>query len=210
MSSRALVMQICAATPDDLPAAVDCLVAAFSDDPLSEVFFGDSPRGRDRATGQFFALVLQARLALNMPLLVARADSAVVGVVMGDDTAPPEWPADLQQRLRDVQRDHPALEAQFATYDRIVEAAGLTLPHYHLGMLGVSPGSQGLGIGKALILAFLDLSDGDPLSTGTSLETAAPANLGLYGHFGFQTRHSGPLDKAQLWCMFRGKPAAAT
>lgn len=81
------------------------------------------------------------------------------------------------------------------------------MSHYNLGLLAVSPAFQGKGIGKALIGAFLDLSDRDPGSQGTSLETAAPANLGLYARHGFKMRSSGAVEQATLWCLFRPKHA---
>ncbi len=200
-------MQISAATPDDLPDATDCLVTAFSDDPLAAAFFDDSPLGRVHANTRFFALLLELRLALNMPVLVARVEGRLVGAAMGDDTAPPEWPADYQQRLQEFLALNPALAARLATYDRIAAGAHQDRPHYNLGLVGVRPGFQGQGIGKALIRAFLDLSDRDSRSQGTALETAAPSNLGLYGRFGFQTLTSGPLDRVTLWAMFCPKAA---
>ena len=200
-------MRIGAATPDDLADATDCLVTAFSDDPVAAVLFDDSPLGRTPANTRFFTLLLEVRLALNMPVLVAKVDDRLVGAAMGDDTAPPEWPAGFQQRLQEFEALNPAFAARFATYDRIVAEAHLDMPHYHLGVIGVRPGFQGKGIGKALIQAFLDLSDRDPRSRGTELETATPSNLGLYGRFGFQTRSSGALDRVTLWTMFCPKVA---
>ena len=200
-------MRISAATLGDLPDATDCMVAAFSADPLLGAFFDDSPLGRDPAAAQFFGLLLEVRLALNMPALVAKVDDSLVGVAMGYDTAPPDWPAGFQRRLQEFEAINPALAARFAAYDRIAAAANLDMPHYYLGVLAVRPRFQGMGIGKALIQAFIDLSDRDSRSQGISLETASPSNLGLYGRLGFQTRSSGALDRVTLWCMFCRKLA---
>ncbi len=200
-------MRIRAATSDDLPDATDCMVGAFSADPLLGALFDDSPLRRDPAAALFFGLLLEVRLALNMPALVAKVDDSLVGVAMGYDTAPPEWPAGFQQRWQEFEAINPALAARFATYDRIAAAAGLNMPHYYLGVLAVHPKFQGMGIGKALIGAFLDLSGRDSRSQGTSLETASPSNIELYGRFGFQTQSTGALDRVTLWCMFCPKPA---
>lgn len=200
-------MRISPATSDDIPAATGCMVSAFASDPVMEALFADSPLGRTAAAAQFFGLLLEARVALNMPVLVARADQSVVGIAKGDDTARPDWPVPLAQRMNAIETAHPPLPARFQAYDRVAEAAELSMPHYYLGVLAVSPAAQGKGIGKALIGAFLDLSDADPGSKGTALETGTPANLGLYAHFGFSTRSTGPVEQATLWCMFRPKPA---
>ena len=203
-------MHIGLLTLADLPAATDCMVAAFSEDPLAGAFFDDSPQGRTRSSASFFALLLEVRLALKMPALVAKVDGVLAGVAMGYDTAREEWPADLKQRWQDFEASHPGLAARFESYDSIAMAAQPDMPHYYLGVLSVSPAFQGRGIGKALVRAFLDLSDRDSRSQGTSLETATPSNLGFYRGLGFHTRFSGPLGAVQLWCLFRPNPAAVS
>ncbi len=41
---------------------------------------------------QFFSLLMEVRIALNMPVLVARGMDGIHGAVMGYTTARPEWP----------------------------------------------------------------------------------------------------------------------
>lgn len=199
-------MQVFPATVADLQAATECMVAAFPNDLNLGAFFDDSPMGRTAATAQFFAMLLEARIRLHMPALVAKDGDRLVGIVMGDDTTKPIWPDDLQQRWEAFEAASPLLAHRFAVYDQIVADARLDRPHYNLGVLAVRPECQGLGVGKALISAFLSLSDLDEHSEGTAIETASPANVALYDQFGFQARASGPLETVTLWCLYRPKP----
>ena len=196
-------MRIVAATLTDLPAATDCMVAAFPEDPLIGAFFDDSPLGRARASALFFSILFEARLRNAKPAFVAWQGEDIAGIAMGDDTGSQEWPDDVQQKWKALEEGHAALAAQFADYDRIVDSAQLEAPHYHLGVLAVAPRFQGMGIGKALLETFLRLSDEDEKSHGTVLETASFANVRLYERFGFSPRSSGPVDSATLWCMYR-------
>jgi GNAT superfamily N-acetyltransferase len=199
-------MHISKGTPTDLDAAINCMVVAFRKDALLRTFFADSAMGRDAASGTFFGLLLEARLALGMPVLLAHEGADLIGVAMGYDTAPPVWPEGITARWDRLIQAHPAFAGQLAAYDHVVDAADLTVPHYVLGVLAVRPDLHGKGVGKALILAFLDLSDQDPASQGTALETANPDNLLIYDRFGFGIKASGPLGPVTLWSMFRPKP----
>jgi ribosomal protein S18 acetylase RimI-like enzyme len=199
-------MRIEPACPDDIAPASACLAAAFIEDTVARVLFDDSPIGQHAAMEQFFGFLLEARLALGAPVLIARDAGRIVGLVMGDATHKDDWPADIESRFAAFKALHPDLAQRFATYDAIVDRCGFDQPHYHLGLLGVDPACQGKGHGKALVKAFLTLSDGDPESLGTNLETGTPENLGYYESLGFDIRGSGPLGDATLWCLYRVKP----
>lgn len=200
-------MRIAPATPADLPAAAACMAAAFSNDPVTGAFFHDSPIGRAESTARFFAMLFDARIALGMPALVARDGDRVGGLVMGyDTTGSADWPVDVQARWEAFEALHPGLPERFETYETLVNTFRPVGSPYVLGALGVDPAYQGKGLGRALVEAFLNLSDGDPASTGTILETGTPSNLDFYRRLGFEVTGAGPLGSATLWCMFRPKP----
>jgi hypothetical protein len=76
-------MPIVPAAPPDVDEATRCLTAAFAADPLITYFFRSSPLGRNAACHAFFSLLLRARLALGMPVLLAKGSDAIVGAAMG-------------------------------------------------------------------------------------------------------------------------------
>ena len=75
----------------DVPGAAACFAEAFRDDPLINHFFADHPAGWG-AAATFFRLLMQVRLALGMPVIVARDGERLLGGAMGYDTREADWP----------------------------------------------------------------------------------------------------------------------
>lgn len=201
-STQALgVMQITPAAPFDLEPAVTCLAAAFAEDPITGFLLQSGPYYHERVT-RFFSLLMRARTALNMPVLVARGAASVHGAAMGYTTARPAWPRDVTEDWDRFESATPGLTDRMALYDEIAEKYKPPAPHYYLGVIGIDPTMHGLGLGTRLLNSFRDLSAGDPLSGGVYLETANPLNVRFYERAGFAETGSGTLGGATLWCMF--------
>ena len=197
-------MQITAAASSDLEQAVDCLVAAFAEDPITGFLLQTGPDYRERIT-RFFSLLMRARITLKMPVVVARGTSGVHGAAMGYATARPAWPKDLTEEWDRFERAIPGLTDRMAIYDEISAKSKPPAPHYYLGVIGVDPDMRSRGIGTQLLSSFADLSESDPLSCGVYLETAEESNLGFYERAGFSETGRGRLGSATLWCMYQPK-----
>jgi ribosomal protein S18 acetylase RimI-like enzyme len=194
-------MQIAAAVPSDLEQAVNCLAAAFAQDPLTGFLLQTGSNYRDRVT-QFFSLLMEARIALNMPVLVARGSDSIHGAVMGYTTARPVWSPALTEAWGRFEQGIPGVGDRMALYDEIAEKNKPTVPHYYLGVIGTDPTMHGRGVGTKLITSFCELSASDRLSGGVYLETANPSNVGFYERAGFAVTGQGSLGSSTLWCMF--------
>ena len=194
-------MQITPAAPSDLEPAVTCLAAAFAEDPITGFLLQSGPYYRERVT-RFFSLLMRARTALSMPVLVARGAASVHGAAMGYTTARPVWPRDVTEDWDRFESATPGLTDRMALYDEIAEKYKPPAPHYYLGVIGIDPTMHGLGLGTRLLKSFCDLSAGDPLSSGVYLETANPSNVRFYERAGFVENGRGSLGEATLWCMF--------
>lgn len=190
------------ATPADVPAAVDCLVAAFSADPLMAHLFPGPTETRLEMSGRFFSLLLRARIALDMPALVLRDGQGLGGAAMGYTTARPAWPADINAEWASFMAYEPAFQARFDAYDAASSAGEPKTPHYYLGVIGVSPRLKGTGLGSQLLKAYCDASASDPASSGVYLDTTNPANLPFYEHHGFEVQAERTLGAARVWCLF--------
>ena len=194
-------MQITPAAASDLGPAVTCLAAAFAEDPITGFLLQPGPHYRERVT-QFFSLLMRARIALRMPVLVARNAASVHGATMGYTTARPVWPTDVTEDWNRFENAIPGLTDRMSRYDEIAEEYKPPAPHYYLGVIGTDPTMHGLGLGTRLLKSFCDLSAGDPLSSGVYLETANPLNVRFYERAGFVETGRGSLGGATLWCMF--------
>lgn len=195
-------MPITPAASSDLHAAVGCMAAAFSQDPITEFLLQAGPGYGERVT-QFFSLLMRARLALKMPVLVARGSSGgIQGAAMGYTSAPPAWPADVSDDWDRFEAAIPGLTERLAVYDGIAAQGKPALPHYYLGVIGVNPTLHGQGLGAQLLQSFCGLSAADRLSSGVYLETAKASNVRFYERAGFVETGRGRLGNATLWCMY--------
>jgi len=201
-------MQIIAASPSDIEPAVSCLATAFAADPITGFLLQTGPHYRQRLT-QFFSLLIGARLALGMPVLVARDANGIRGGAMGYTTARPEWPKRFMDDWARFEHAVPGLAERMAVYDEIAEKGKPAQPHYYLGVLGLDPALQGRGLGMQLLKSFCERSAADPLSAGVYLETASPSNVRFYERAGFEVSGQGSLGEATLWCLFLRQGTAA-
>ena len=94
LTSTIDVMKITKAAPSDLDETVGCLATAFAHDPITGFLLQAGSGYRERVT-QFFSLLMRVRMALNMPVLVARDTAGIRGAAMGYTTISPAWPTDL-------------------------------------------------------------------------------------------------------------------
>lgn len=194
---------ITAATADDVAAACNSLAQAFRDDPQMRYFFGDHALGVLEANRAFFSLLMRARIALGMPVWIARDHQGPVGAVMGYDPDPPDWPEGLEKEWAVFEAALPALPARFDAYERITDGFKPRVPHHYLGVIGVRSELQGTGVGNALLQTFCTHAAADPRSHGVYLETANPASLRFYLRNGFAISGEGDLEGQPLWCVFR-------
>lgn len=195
------VMKITTAVLSDLDAAVDCLAAAFAQDPLTGFLLQTGPGYQDRLK-QFFSLLMRARIVLKMPVFVVRDTAGIRGAAMGYSTARPAWPPGITEDWDRFEKTIPALADRIAIYDDIASKSQPPAPHYYLGVIGVDPDLHGLGIGTQLLKSFCDLSASDPLSSGVYLDTAKPSNVVFYERAGFTETGRGSLGSSTLWCMY--------
>lgn len=194
-------MNITTVTLSDLDESIGCLVKAFAQDPITGFLLQPS-QGYPERLAQFFSLLMRARIALEMPVVVARDTSGIHGAAMGYATVHPAWPKDLSEEWDRFERSIPGFTERMAVYDEVASSFKPSAPHYYLGVIGVHPAMHGRGVGAQLIRSFCDLSRKDPQSSGVYLETAQESNLAFYERAGFAETGRGKLGSANLWCMF--------
>ena len=194
-------MKITPASPSDLAEAISCLATAFAQDPITGYLLQTGSGYRDRVS-RFFSILMRARLALEMPVFVARNGAGISGASMGYSTRRPEWPNDLTEEWDRFEKDIPGLPGRMSVYDDVAAKYKPSVPHYYLGVIGTDPNSHGRGIGTQLLRSFCEASASDPLSSGVYLETAQASNLRFYERAGFVETGRGKLGSSTLWCMY--------
>lgn len=142
---------------------------------------------RSRALGLFFSATLRDAIA-HGTVEAARTEDGFVGVAAW--LPPGGFPWTLGRKLRAtgtfarVLTAAPGSFGRFTRYGANAEEAHPLEPHWYLVVLGVRPEWQGRGVGGGLLRLALQRADRDELPC--YLETSDPANVALYGRFGFE------------------------
>ena len=185
---------------DEHAAAAAAAARALQDDPASIACFGDEPLVRLART---HALFVELFARLTVPQHGAVAGSCVVGVagivppgacvgaIMAPDSA--EMLARPEPSLGDPSR--PAvLWATWALHDLAEE-------HWHIGPVGIEPGFQGRGIGRAVMEALC--AELDVEGRIGWLETNRERNVRFYAALGFELVDRAEALGVPSWFMRR-------
>jgi ribosomal protein S18 acetylase RimI-like enzyme len=95
-----------------------------------------------------------------------------------------------------------AIDADRFLYSGSVMAAhDLPEPHWHVGPVGVEPGFQGMGLGRAAMRLLCD--EFDEQHRLAWLETDKPENVRFYIGLGFEVVEEVPMLTSRFWFMRR-------
>jgi hypothetical protein len=192
-----------------LEDAIDVFCDAFGEYPVMRyVALGDAEAPLDaegavrmRRLTRFF---VTRRFVRGGPLFGVFADGTLAGaaiLTLPDEPAPPPALAAIE---RDAWKDlGDAARNRYDTYVHATTAFATTARHHHLNMIGVCTRHAKRGLARPLLDTIRDLSASDPRSSGISLTTEVPANVGLYEHFGYEVVGHAPVTpNLETWGMF--------
>lgn len=200
--TRRALQSIRRASEGDVPALINTLVDAFSEDPFTNWLVRQDAR---KAEGNRLLFDTSLR-TLTMPFgQVYTTEPDPHGAALW---APPgQWQLGLWRQLQ-------MLPSFFTTagFWRTPQAIrGLTAlqnqhpttKHYYLVMLGVRSAAQNQGLGTALLRPMLQRCDLEQV--GAYLETANERNLTLYLRHGFEITREFviPSGGPKMWLMWR-------
>lgn len=191
---------------DDLDGVTDTLTRSFHDDPMMAWCFPDAEiRPRRLATmWRFLAegLYLPGGACTTLP----DHDAVALWRHPDDDRQEPFWAENSDRFVTLMEGD---LE-RMGELSELMGDAHPTVPHWYLLAIGVSPASQGRGLGSVLLAHTLELVDqrGEP----AYLEATSARSRVLYERFGFEaTDELVPDGSPPMWPMWREparRPAA--
>lgn len=169
--------------PGELEAACNVISVAFADNPNMAAITGGDTAKAQRAM-QMIAKVAKLGRRCSY-VLVAEISGQIAGVLNAAEWPHCQMDAAEQQSIAPVM-----LQALGPAMPRAAELIGTWSkydpqePHWHVGPLGILPGFQGRGMGRALLRAFLEKTDQDGIPA--YLEAEVDKNVRLYESEGFQ------------------------
>lgn len=184
----------------DVEALAGVLARAFDDDPIWTWMFPDETARRKRLPPMFRRFL---RHSVSRGDTV-RTDSLGRGAAIW--RSPGYWRETRSQQVRLAL----AMAPLFRGAGERIMALGATAeahhpdePHWYLATLGTDPGSQGRGIGSALLADNLARCDRDGVPA--YLETETEANVAFYAHHGFAVASEADVPKSgpHMWFMWR-------
>ena len=203
-------VEIAAATAADFNGAGRALAEAFTDEPIWTAI-GPRRRGHRRIANRVaFWGIIRGAARHRARIRVARTtDGGIAGAAIA--FADGDWPlpdAATLWELPWVFAAGPVPVGRGLRDDRAMRAAHAAHPHIYLWFVGVEPGWQGRGVGRALMADLHEWAEpsGLPvyLETGTRDNVAFYASLG-YAELGELALPSGPT----MWRMERPGTDAA-
>lgn len=174
-------------------AAVGTLAAAFADYAMLTAL---CPCHRRRAWVVPAFVRLLYRISARAGGAFATADRAAVacGLPPGSEW-PTEWDYVRAGALSVVWRLGPRAGWRFLKLGPAFDAARAKhmgdRPHWYLHLLGVRPGAQGRGLGRAVLRPVFDAAD--RARVPIFLETATETNVAIYRRLGFELLGTGAL-----------------
>jgi len=183
----------------------DVLCDAFFDYPVMRYVLGDRPGYAARLTTLVGFFVANRVAKKELLLGVAGPSGALVAAALVNVPNPAEPAPWLAARREEVWRELGAEErTRYEAFGRATQQFEVEPPHHHLGMIGVRHSHHGTGLGRLLLDHVHGIAEADPGSTGVSLSTELPKNVGLYEHFGYRVLgHDRVADELETWVCFR-------
>src|SRR3954447_14356193 len=196
-----LAPEVRLAEPDDIPAAVEALAAAFYADPCwGHLLRSEGTRAESLLT--YFEAELSYQVPEYRQLWVAED-----GIGAAVWAKPGAW----MVPMRVAMREFPAMRRTFGRRLLLASRAALQLvrrhpgqpEHWYLHYLGVVPERQGRGLGGMLMRPMLERCDSEEMPA--YLESSTERNRALYERNGFRVteRFNMPGDGPVVRAMWR-------
>jgi ribosomal protein S18 acetylase RimI-like enzyme len=181
---------------DEIAQAVGVAARALRDDP-DWVAVSDDPLVRlEMLYGMFAGSLVGARVAgvRRGDCILAVASAAEPGHCVGA-RLPPE------ARTPESPSEDASDSDRLMHFRSILAAHDLDEPHWHVGPVGVEPGFQSMGMGRAAMRLLCE--EFDEHGRVSWLKTAKPKNVRFYMGLGFEVVEESRMLSAHLWFMRR-------
>lgn len=190
----------------DMSSCSEVIYDAFKKDPLFE-----GPLKSELEKRAFSGFLCRKVLALKETGIVFQTDDQIKGVasierdsgkVLNSGIKLLRW--DFLKEVFKLKRILSSEGFKFINqYMRFTTSVRPKALHYYLVFIGVSPSSQGQGIGRKILNHIHALVDADQESIGIGLDTENEANVAYYKQFGYELVSQTTLNQVTIYAMFR-------
>jgi len=188
------------ALAEDLEEASRVLAAAFRDNPLNVAVIGADPERRLRCNLAGMQQLLPVARQHGL-VLCAHAKSLLGALIATAPHGYPLPPPPLGAQLRALFAQGLSVRMRWGQVFAQLNRVHPREPHWYLATLGVEPGSQHQGAGRALLESLLERCERDALPC--YLETDRQENVAFYGSAGFSVCQESRVVGVPVWHMRR-------
>lgn len=192
---------------DDRHRVTGVLCEAFHDYPVMRFVLRPAHGDYDERLQRLVGFFVAARALRDEPMLGIEArggELAAAALVSfpGERESPPEL-SDLREAV--WMELGPGTRSRYESCGRVWKPLlAVDAPHIHLNMIGVRRAAIGRGLGRRLMEHVHRRSRERPSSTGVTLTTEDPSNVGLYEHLGYELLgHRRIAPELETWSFFR-------
>jgi ribosomal protein S18 acetylase RimI-like enzyme len=194
-------LEIAPLREDELRAGAALLARAFRENAMNRIVAPGSARSRERSNEAGMRAVLPAARTAGT-VLAAREGGRLVGVLIA---LPPGVATVGRPRWRDALRilwvQGPGVAGRWSAVSEVLQLHRPLTAHAYLATLGVEPGRQRAGVGRALLTHWLAAIDAR--RERAYLETDSSPNVTWYERFGFAVRAELEVLGSSVYLMER-------
>jgi len=191
---------------NDVERCAQVVADAFKGDPL----YLHAMRSDDEKL-QFSRFLVRKSLLLDETGIVAENEGDIIGVASVErdsGKALLRMASMMKWRfLKEAIALKKAITAEgfrfFNQYMRFTTSVRPKGVHHYLVFIGVSPASQGRGIGSGMLRFVHRIVDADETSLGVGLDTENEANVRYYERFGYKVVAVKKVGEVVVYAMFR-------
>lgn len=195
---------------NDVDRCAEVVADAFKNDPL----YVHALRSEDEKH-HFSRFLVRKSLTLGEVGIVAQKDGTIMGVASMETDSGNAFQRSMSlikwSFLKEAMLLKKMIRSEgfkfFNDYMRFTTSVRPKGFHHYLVFVGVSPHSQGQGVGGEMLRYLHGIVDADERSLGIGLDTENEANVGYYKRFGYELVASKEIDGVIIYVMFRKRKA---
>lgn len=188
---------------EERDAVVGLLCAAFADYPVMRYVLGCDPSERPEGLRALVGFFTDVRYGMEWPVLGLEVGGELVATALVNEPEAEPFLQRFQDGLARVRRDlGPDAYARLEAFEEASEGNEPDADRYYfVGMVGVAPGHQRRGYGRALLRHVHEMAATD--GCGVALSTEDARNVPFYEALGYELVGEADVGDLHTWGFWR-------